>query len=86
MGFGIFVCITTNERLEKLTPRSCDPDGVSPTSRYRPFPAPRPPPGLGCDDRTVRAEGFTLAELYQRRGDIRRITLTAPAESKGLYL
>jgi hypothetical protein len=86
-GLGVFVCITTNERLEALHPAVIRPGRCLANVEVPALSRAEAAAWLGVGEREVPSDGMTLAELLARRGDLPRIDTPATTAARpGMYL
>lgn len=85
-GLGILVCITTNERLDRLHPAVVRPGRCLANIEVPPLSRAEAAAWLDGDGNGLPASGATLAELYVRRGRVAKIEQRGPTERHGLYL
>ncbi len=84
-GVRVLVLITTNEPLGRLHPAVVRPGRCLAEVEFTPLTAAESAAFLGpAGGRT--AEGLTLAELFERRGDVTRVASVDPAPAPGQYL
>ncbi len=84
-GVRVLVLITTNEPLGRLHPAVIRPGRCLAEVEFAPLTAAESAAFLGAGhDRAP--DGLTLAELFERRGDVARIATAAPTPPPGQYL
>jgi hypothetical protein len=83
-GVRLLVLITTNELLGRLHPAVIRPGRCLAEIEFAPLTAAESAAFLGAGGRA--ADGLTLAELFERRGDLTRVATAAPSGAPGQYL
>jgi hypothetical protein len=84
-GVRVLVLITTNEPIGRLHPAVVRPGRCLAEVEFSPLTAAEGAAFLGTG-RGREVEGLTLAELFQRRGDLTRVATTHAAPAPGQYL
>ena len=84
-GVRVLVLITTNEPLGRLHPAVIRPGRCLAEVEFTPLTAAESAAFLGSGGRTG-GEGLTLAELFERRGDVTRIATGDSRPAPGQYL
>ena len=84
-GVRVLVLITTNEPLGRLHPAVIRPGRCLAEVEFTPLTATESAAFLGSGH-TRAAEGLTLAELFERRGDLTRVATADPTPLPGQYL
>ncbi|MEA2715929.1 MAG: hypothetical protein QOI99_246 [Actinomycetota bacterium] len=84
-GVRVLVLITTNEPIGRLHPAVVRPGRCLAEVEFSPLTAAEGAVFLGTG-RGREIEGLTLAELFQRRGDLTRVATTHGAPAPGQYL
>jgi hypothetical protein len=90
-GVRVLLLITTNEPLGRLHPAVIRPGRCLAEVEFTPLTPAESAAFLGSaavlgSDRGGAAGGLTLAELFERRGDVARIATTDPTPPPGQYL
>ena len=83
-GVRVLVLITTNEPLGRLHPAVIRPGRCLAEVEFTPLTAAESAAFLGGDGRG--GDGLTLAELFERRGDVTRVATTGRSPAPGQYL
>ena len=83
-GVRVLVLITTNEPLGRLHPAVIRPGRCLAEVEFTPLTAAESAVFLGSG--RSAADGLTLAELFERRGDLTRVTTGSPPPATGQYL
>ena len=84
-GCRVLVAITTNERLDRLHPAVTRPGRCLAQLEVGRFPRAEAVAWLGHGE-GVGPDGVTLAELFELRGESRRVERHEPAARAGQYL
>ena len=84
-GCRVLVAITTNERLDRLHPAVTRPGRCMAQLEVGPFPRAEAAAWLGTAE-GIGGDGATLAELFQLKGEARKVERREPDAGAGQYL